>query len=110
MTVAAYTGSGMSLIDQSMFPFAKCYLLIYILNIVMLAGNHALPMMLRFIIWLGTKIYRKGRTYETLHFLLDHPRRCFLFLFPSHQTWYLVFTLCAFMWVCVTYYSMLEIG
>lgn len=27
---------------------------------------------------------------ETLHFLLDHPRRCFIYLFPSHQTWFLL--------------------
>lgn len=26
---------------------------------------------------------------ETLHFLLDHPRRCYIYLFPSHQTWFL---------------------
>ncbi len=58
-----------SLVDQSMVPFATCYILIYMLVISMLAGNHALPMMLRFIIWLGTKVN------ETLHFLLDHPRR-----------------------------------
>ena len=22
--------------------------------------------------------------------MLDHPRRCFIYLFPSHQTWFLV--------------------
>lgn len=26
---------------------------------------------------------------EPLTFLLDHPRRCFVYLFPSHQTWFL---------------------
>ncbi|KAG6850861.1 hypothetical protein H0H93_007479 [Arthromyces matolae] len=31
-----------------------------------------------------------SRANETLHFLLDHPRRCFIFLFPSHQTWFLL--------------------
>lgn len=41
----------------------------------MLAGNHALPMVLRLIIWIGTKIFKSGPTNETLHFLLDHPRR-----------------------------------
>lgn len=51
------------------------YLIIYVLNVVMLAGNHALPMTLRFFIWAGTKIWRKGEINETLHFLLDHPRR-----------------------------------
>jgi hypothetical protein len=64
-----------SLTDQSMVPFSTSFVVIYVLNIVMLAGNHALPMMLRFYIWLGTKIWRRGQTHETLHFLLDHPRR-----------------------------------
>lgn len=64
-----------SLVDQSMAPFTTCYLLIYVLDLVMLAGNHALPMMLRLIIWLGTKIWPHGETNETLNFLLDHPRR-----------------------------------
>ena len=27
---------------------------------------------------------------ETLHFLLDHPRRCYTLLFPPHQTWFLL--------------------
>lgn len=58
-----------------MAPFAACYTLIFTLNVAMLAGNHALPMMLRLVIWVGTKIWRKGEVNETLHFLLDHPRR-----------------------------------
>ena len=58
-----------------MIPFNGSFLLIYVLNVVMLAGNHALPMMLRFYIWLGTKLWRRGQVNETLHFLLDHPRR-----------------------------------
>ena len=32
----------------------------------------------------------ESRHYETLRFLLDHPRRCFVYLFPSHQTWFLL--------------------
>lgn len=46
---------------------------------------------LRLFVWLISKIVpKKTRMQETLHFLLDHPRRCFLYLFPSHQTWFLV--------------------
>jgi len=33
---------------------------------------------------------RGSQASETLQFLLDHPRRCFVYLFPSHQTWFLV--------------------
>lgn len=64
-----------SLLDQSMIPLMGSYLVIYVLNLAMLAGNHALPMMLRFSLWVMTKIWRKGEINETLHFLLDHPRR-----------------------------------
>ncbi|KAK8865627.1 hypothetical protein IAR55_000772 [Kwoniella newhampshirensis] len=110
LSSAAYTGSGMSLLDQGLAPFQTCYLLIYVLIVVMLAGNHALPIMLRFCIWLGTKVFRKGTTHETLHFLLDHPRRCFLYLFPSHQTWYLVLLLVAFMAVELFSFLVLNIG
>jgi Trk-type K+ transport system membrane component len=58
-----------------MYPFSSAYLVVFALVVVLLAGNHALPMMLRLIIWIGTKIWRQGKVHETLHFLLDHPRR-----------------------------------
>ncbi|KAE8228750.1 hypothetical protein CF326_g6307 [Tilletia indica] len=31
-----------------------------------------------------------SQTFETLRFLLDHPRRCFVYLFPSNETWWLL--------------------
>lgn len=74
-SVAAYTGAGTSLVDQSMVPFASCYLLVWILNMTMLLGNHAFPMVLRLLIWLGTVITGRTTLNQTLHFLLDHPRR-----------------------------------
>ena len=41
--------------------------------------------------WCISKIVRKtSRLHETLQFLLAHPRRCFVYLFPSHQTWFLL--------------------
>lgn len=110
ISVAAYTGAGMSLVDESMAPLATCYLVIYMLDIVMLAGNHALPMTLRLMIWLGTKITRSGSTRDSLQFLLDHPRRCFLYLFPSHQTWYLTLALLAFIGIELFSFLVLNIG
>jgi hypothetical protein len=64
-------------------PFAKCYLFIYVLDIVTVVGNHALPMTLRLVIWLGTKVWRRGEVNETMHFLLDHPRR-YAFVLPRY--------------------------
>nr|ODN93176.1 potassium ion transporter [Cryptococcus depauperatus CBS 7841] len=110
LAASAYTGTGMSLTDQALLPFQKCYLIIYTIITSLLVGNHALPVMLRFIVWSGTKIFRRGERHETLHFLLDHPRRCFLYLFPSHQTWYLLFILLVFTFVELLAFLLLNIG
>jgi len=41
--------------------------------------------------WIITKcVPHQSLTNETLRFLLDHPRRCFIYLFPPHQTWFLL--------------------
>ncbi|KAJ6589897.1 cation transport protein-domain-containing protein [Mycena vulgaris] len=89
--ISAYTNTGMSLVDQSMVPFQRAYPMIVFMVILILAGNTAFPIFLRFTIWVLSSVVPKGsRTSETLHFLLDHPRRCFIYLFPSHQTWFLL--------------------
>ncbi|KAM0793243.1 hypothetical protein ACM66B_000706 [Microbotryomycetes sp. NB124-2] len=91
---SAFSNTGMSLIDASMIPFQRAYLLIVVVSYLILAGNTAFPVFLRLCIWILSKLVpRNSRTRETLQFLLDHPRRCFIYLFPSHQTWFLVFVL-----------------
>ncbi|KAI9062394.1 hypothetical protein FKP32DRAFT_1593550 [Trametes sanguinea] len=92
--VSSYTNTGMSLVDESMVPFQKAYPMISLMILLILAGNTAFPVLLRFQIWTLTKVIPRGsRLNETLHFLLDHPRRCFIYLFPSHQTWFLLIIL-----------------
>lgn len=39
--VSAYTNTGMSLVDQSMIPFQKAYLMIIFMIFLILAGNTA---------------------------------------------------------------------
>lgn len=39
--VSAYTNTGMSLVDQSMIPFQTAYPLIFVMVILILAGNTA---------------------------------------------------------------------
>ncbi|KAF3927740.1 hypothetical protein ABW21_db0207328 [Orbilia brochopaga] len=57
---------------------------------LIIIGNTGFPCMLRFTIWILWKICPKHWvTKESLHFLLDHPRRCFTLLFPSTATWWL---------------------
>ncbi|KAI0302328.1 cation transport protein-domain-containing protein [Multifurca ochricompacta] len=87
--VSAYTNAGMSLVDQSMIPFQTAFPMIFTMIFLILAGNTAFRLTifsLRFSVWIITKLVpRNSRLKETLHFLLDHPRRCFIYLFPSHK-------------------------
>ncbi|KAI8970814.1 cation transport protein-domain-containing protein [Trametes punicea] len=109
--VSAYTNTGTSLVDESMVPFQEAYPMIAFMILLILAGNTAFPILLRFEIWVISRLIPKeSRLNETLHFLLDHPRRCFVYLFPSHQTWFLLtvlFVLNATDWFC---FLVLDIG
>ncbi|KDQ09512.1 hypothetical protein BOTBODRAFT_148102 [Botryobasidium botryosum FD-172 SS1] len=102
--MSSYTSCGLSLADESMIPFETMYPMIFSIMFTLLAGKQGLPIALRVSIWLCTKIVPSGsRINETLQFLLDHPRRCFVYLFPSHQTWFLFAILVLFSaleWSC----------
>ncbi|TFK93269.1 TrkH-domain-containing protein [Polyporus arcularius HHB13444] len=87
--IGAWANTGMSLVDQNMVPFQTAYPLVIFLVFCVLAGNTCLPIFLRLLIWILTKLPGKSRMKESLHFLLDHPRRCTIYLFPSRQTWLL---------------------
>ncbi|KAJ2922682.1 hypothetical protein H1R20_g14420, partial [Candolleomyces eurysporus] len=90
-TASAYTNTGTSLVDQSMLPFQRAYPMIFFLIFLILAGNTCFPIFLRFFIWILSKMCKQDADlHKVLSFLLDHPRRCFLYLFPSHQTWFLL--------------------
>ncbi|EMD41450.1 hypothetical protein CERSUDRAFT_110026 [Gelatoporia subvermispora B] len=107
----AYTGGGMSLVDVGMVPFQRAYLMIFAMIFAILAGNHGLPIFLRLLIWLSTKFVKDGsKRDQALHFLLDHPRRCFLYLFPSHVTWFLVVALVIFTAIEWSSFIVLNIG
>ncbi|KAJ7586206.1 potassium transporter [Mycena floridula] len=109
--MGAYTGGGLSLVDLGMLPFQDAYLMIFALMFVILAGNHALPIFLRWMIWTASKFTREGSdNRKVLSFLLEHPRRCFVYLFPSHQTWFLVFCLIGFSVVEWLSFEILNIG
>src|SRR5699024_10978087 len=89
--VSAMSNTGLSLADNSMTDqMRNAYLLLLPMMILILLGNTAYPIMLRFVIWTASLVVPKtSRTYETLRFLLDHPRRCFIYLFPRENTWFL---------------------
>ncbi|KAH8823862.1 potassium transporter [Flagelloscypha sp. PMI_526] len=102
--MGAYTGGGLSLVDMGMVPFQSAYLMVVALSIAILAGNHALVS--RFLFrWVLSKFANlfpsKRETWgATFTFLLKHPRRCFIYLFPAHQTWFLV--------ICLVVFSIIE--
>ncbi|KAG0708602.1 cation transport protein-domain-containing protein [Suillus ampliporus] len=84
--VSAYTNTGTSLVDQSMVPFQTAYPSEYHVLYVLYDADFSWVSS-----WIVTKLVpRDSRLHETLHFLLDHPRRCFVYLFPSYQTWFLL--------------------
>lgn len=108
---SAYTNTGMSLIDTSMTQMADAYFPLIAMGFLILVGNTAFPIFLRFWIWLYAKLTPKtSRTYETLRFILDHPRRCFVYLFPSGQTWFLLFIVMTLTMIDWFFFLILDIG
>ncbi|KAI8138413.1 cation transport protein-domain-containing protein [Fennellomyces sp. T-0311] len=92
---SAYNNLGLSPLDASLVPFVNAPAPILLITALILLGNVAYPIALRFFIWCCYKMLPKSRAMdrETLRYLLDHPRRCYTSLFPASQTWWLVFTL-----------------
>ncbi|KAH6904408.1 potassium transporter [Coprinopsis sp. MPI-PUGE-AT-0042] len=109
--MGAYTGGGLSLVDLGMVPFQSAYLMVFALMFSILVGNHAMPVFLRFVIWILSHVTVEGSGMEkALSFLLDHPRRCFFYLFPSLQTWFLLLALVSFSIVEWVAFLTLSIG
>ncbi|CAO1616976.1 unnamed protein product [Parajaminaea phylloscopi] len=108
---SAYSNTGMSLIDTSMIQMADAYLPLTAMGFLILVGNTAFPVFLRFWIWVYSKLVPKAsRSYETLRFILDHPRRCFVYLFPSGQTWFLLAIITTFTFIDWFFFLILDIG
>ncbi|CZS92547.1 uncharacterized protein RAG0_03156 [Rhynchosporium agropyri] len=96
-SASLFNDLGFTLTPNSMVSFQNAELPLLLGSFLIVIGNTGFPCMLRFIIWLGSKLVpvRSG-IYEELRFLLDHPRRCFTLLFPGRATWWLFWTLAIF--------------
>ncbi|KAI1407608.1 TrkH-domain-containing protein [Hypoxylon sp. FL1857] len=98
--VSAFNNSGMSVLDANMIPYGSAYFVLIVMGVMILAGNTAYPVFLRLTLWCSLKIL-KLVTYsqdlvewkETLEYILKYPRRVYTNLFPSRQTYWLVFML-----------------
>ncbi|KAI8082348.1 cation transporter [Thamnidium elegans] len=97
MSLSSFTNLGLNHLDASMTPFQNAPAPLILSIILILVGNTAFAILLRFIIWLcyiltpKTSVMRR----ETFRYLLDHPRRCYTTLFPATQTWWLLIVLIA---------------
>lgn len=97
MSLSAFTNLGLNHLDASMVPFQNAPAPLILSIILILVGNTAYAILLRFIIWLCYRLTPKSNVMrrETFRYLLDHPRRCYTTLFPSTQTWWLLIVLVA---------------
>lgn len=87
---SAFHNLGFSLIPTSMTSFQSAPFPVLVMTFLIIIGNTGFPCMLRFVIWILSKITSCGSPlWEELKFLLDYPRRCFTLLFPSRATWWL---------------------
>ncbi|KAK4098197.1 hypothetical protein N658DRAFT_509705 [Parathielavia hyrcaniae] len=81
---------GFTLTADSMVTFRDATWPMLVMTFLAYAGETFYPVVLRLIIWIMFKLSPKQSSVkETLRFLLDHPRRCYMLLFPSHPTWIL---------------------
>lgn len=73
---------------HTFLAFQGFYLVLIVIGLVTIAGNTFFPSFLRLIIWILAKMTpTHSRLHQSLTFLLQHPRRCFILLFPSINTW-----------------------
>ncbi|KAF2645951.1 potassium transport protein-like protein 1 [Massarina eburnea CBS 473.64] len=89
--VTEFANGGLTLLNANFVPFQSYYYVLIVSGTLSLAGQTQFPIFLRLIIWALKKVCPvRSRMRHTLSFLLHHPRRCFIYLFPSKETWYLL--------------------
>ncbi|KAF7585618.1 low affinity potassium transporter [Aspergillus hancockii] len=85
---SAFHDLGYTLNPDSMGSFRNAAFPLLVMTFLVVIGNTGFPCMLRFIIWSLSKFTTYGSSlYDELHYLLEHPRRCFTMLFPGAETW-----------------------
>lgn len=111
MAGSAFNDQGFSLHPDSMVPFQKAIFPLLLMTFLIIIGNTGFPCMLRFIIWFMWKLAPHGSPlWEELHFLLDHPRRCFTLLFPKAATWWLFGILVLLNGVDLIFFMILDVS
>jgi potassium uptake Trk family protein len=110
-TVTEFANGGLNVLNANFIPFSGKPFILITAGALAFLGQTQFPIFLRLTIWIMKKMCPKeSRFRNTLDFLLQHPRRCFLYLFPSKETWYLLFIQTSIditAWLC---FEILNIG
>ena len=110
-SASLFNDLGLTLTPNSMLSFKTSALMMLLGTFLIIIGNTGFPVMLRFVIWIASKIAPYGSgTWEELRFLLDHPRRCFTLLFPSKATWWLFWILVLLNGVDLIFFIILDLN
>ncbi|KAI5778151.1 cation transport protein-domain-containing protein [Geopyxis carbonaria] len=90
-SMTTFNDVGFTLTPDSFISFQQAAFTLLFCAVLIVAGNTGFPLFLRLFIWIAFKLCPDAyiNTQDSLHFLLDHPRRCFTLLFPSRPTWWL---------------------
>lgn len=108
---SAFMDLGFTLTPDSMNSFNTAIFPLLLMCFLIIIGNTGFPVMLRFMIWILSRVVPRGTgLYEELRFLLDHPRRCFTLLFPSGATWWLFWLLVILNGLDVMFFIVLDLG
>lgn len=106
---SAFNDVGFTLTPDSMISFNTAVWPLLLCSFLILFGNTAFPIMLRWIIYMFSKLVpKRSGIWEELRFLLDHPRRCFTLLFPSQATWWLFWILAILNGVDLLFFIILD--
>lgn len=115
--VSAFNNSGMGLLDANVIPFQDSYFVLIVMGAMILAGNTAYPIFLRFIFWCMAKVLSLTTADEsfkdfkgTLQLILKYPRRVYTNMFPARQTWWLLFMVCLLNCTDWTSFEILNLG
>ena len=107
---SAFNDLGLTLTPDSMNSFNTSEYVMMIMWFFIIIGNTGFPVMLRFVIWVLSKLVPTNTgLWEELRFLLDHPRRCFTLLFPSSANWWLFWILVALNAIDLLFFVVLDV-
>ncbi|KAL1959175.1 hypothetical protein VTO42DRAFT_2680 [Malbranchea cinnamomea] len=111
MSGSAFNDQGYSIHPDSMIPFQDAIFPLLLMTFLIIIGNTGFPCILRLVIWILWKLSPSGSAlWEELHFLLDHPRRCFTLLFPRSTTWWLFGVLVLLNGIDLIFFIILDIN